>query len=352
MSILLTGLTGEVGSALAPRLQLKEKVFGLVRNGKMRAKNGEIQEIPIGQIIDGDILNEKNCGISTADIDFLKNQKIDKIVHAAGSVKFDEEVSNETWKTNFMGTKNVLSLAKELKVEEFHFLSTAYAPLQRNPYEKSKAAAEDMVKKSTMPYSIYRLSIIIGDTRTGYTKGFNGYYGFFAGPYRIAKRIRKKKNSNEKVELPIYIDCSFESTANLIPVDWATKILSKLINLGCRNETFHITHPNPPKVKWVMEEGFRTIGIKGIQYNDHRNSQPEQTDRRLKVIQKAVNKELKRYRPYVTEEKKFSLENTRNYLGRKYEDPPQITSELLTMLLKFAIKRNFEELQNARNDKG
>jgi len=315
MAILLTGLTGEVGSALAPILQSKDKVFCLVRNGKSRVKNGKLNEILADQIIDGDIFDNKQCGISITDLSLLKKQEITKIIHAAASVKFDEHLSDEIWKTNFSGTKNILSVAKELGVRELHFMSTAYAPNGRNPYEKSKAAAEDLVKKSGLAYSVYRLSIVIGNS---------------------------KKGQNGKVQLPIYINCSFESTLNLVPVDWAVQILSTLINKPCQNDTYYIVHPDPPKVQWVMKQGFETLNIEGIKYNDYKKCQPEQEDRRLQIIQKAVNKELGRYRPYVTEEEKFCLKKTQQYLGTNYTNPPPITSQLLSILLKFAIEKNFK----------
>ena len=342
MAILLTGLTGEVGSALAPILQSKDRVFCLVRDGKSRTKNRKLNEIPADQIIDGDIFDNKQCGISITDLELLKKQGITKIVHGAALVKFDEQLSDEIWKTNFSGTKNILFVAKELGVKELHFLSTAYAPKGRNPYEKSKAAAEDLVKKSGFVYSIYHLGIVIGNSKTGHTNGFNGYYGFFAGLHRLAERIRQKEGRNRKVQLPIYINCSFESTLNLVPIDWVVQILSTLINSPCQNDIYYITHPNPPKVQWVMEQGYETLNIEGIMYNDYKKCQPEQNDRRLQIIQKAVNRELERYRPYVTEEEKMCLEKTQQYLGINYIDPPSITSQLLSILLKFAIERNFK----------
>jgi hypothetical protein len=91
-----------------------------------------------------------------------------------------------------------------------------------------------------------------------------------------------------------------------------------------------------------MEQGYETLNIEGIMYNDYKKCQPEQNDRRLQIIQKAVNRELERYLPYVTEEEKMCLEKTQQYLGINYIDPPSITSQLLSMLLKFAIERNFK----------
>jgi len=342
MSILLTGLTGEVGSRLGSLLQVKERMFCLVRNGKQRVVNGKLKGVPVSQIINADIASDDFCGINLADIDFLKKQKITKIIHLAASVKFDEDLSKEIWTTNYIGTKNVLSLTKELGIREFHYVSTAYASTTgRNPYEKSKAAAEKLVKESMITYSIYRLGIVIGDSKTGHIKAFNGYYGFFIPVYVAVKRYREKKGLKGTINLPLYIDCSFDSTLNLVPIDWVTRILTELIKLPCQDEAFYIVHSNPPRVQWVMEEGFRTIGVEKIRYIDYRDFQPEQNDRILRIIQKGVNNELARFRPYVTEEKDFSLKTTQKYLDGKYKDPPQITSELLAMLLEFAIKKEF-----------
>lgn len=346
MAILLTGLTGVVGSELAKVLQAQtqEKVFCLVRNGKERVENGELYGISANQILNGDIA-EWFCELSTIDLDFLKRQNITKVVHGAASVKFDDELLTHIWTTNFIGTKNVLSLAKILGAKEFHYISTAYAPSKRNHYEISKFGAEELIRDSGITHSIYRLGIVVGDSQTGSIKAFNGFYGFFVGLHRLAERERKKRVLNGAVDLPIYLNCSFASTLNLVPIDWAVRTITELIKQGTHNETFHITHPNPPRVQWVMEQGLQAINVKGVRYNDYRNPQPIQTQRKLKIIQKAVNNELKRYGPYITEEDVFSLEITCKSLGEKYKDPCQLSSEFLAMLLNFAVKKNFGKIK-------
>ena len=341
MAILLTGLTGVVGSVLAPVIQLqsKEKIFCLVRNGKARVMQGKLHKIPANQIIDADI-TKSFCGLSAIDVWFLKNQKITKVVHSGGLVKFDKELHQEIWTTNFTGTKNILSVAKELGVKEFHFISTAYVSTKRNPYENSKAAAEELVKNSGIKCSIYRLGIVIGDSENSHINFFNGYYGFFAGLHRIAERQREKIGMNGNINLHLYVNCSFNSTLNIVPIDWVVETLSGLMATSC-NGIFHITHPNPPLVHWVMKNGFNTLGITGIQYNDYGNQQPMQANRAQRTIQKAVNRELFRYLPYVTEEASFSLKETKEALREKFKNPPEITPKLLAMLLDFAARNNF-----------
>lgn len=341
MSILLTGLTGVVGSYLAPILAHKTEVFCLVRNGKSRVSNGKLWGIPETQIIDGDI-SENSCGLNKNDLITLQNKGINKIIHAAASIKFDAKLSEKVWQINYNGTKNILELAHTLNVKAFHYISTAYASTKRNPYEASKDETEKLVKQSNLAYSIYRLAIIVGHSETGYIKSFDGLYGYLAGLYRIAKKERQKQNiQNKHINLPIYIECSSSSTLNIVPIDWVMKILIGLIEIPPINQSFYITHPNPPQVKIMMEQSINILGISGIKFYQPNMLPPVHPEAHWQVIQKIISKQLKRYRPYITEEKQFSVQNTQATLGNKYIQPPLITNEVLSVLLNYAKKKNF-----------
>jgi len=116
--------------------------------------------------------------------------------------------------------------------------------------EASKAEAEKRVKASNIPHSIYRLGIVVEHSETGYIKSFDGLYGYFAGLYRMALKERRKQNMIGKhIELPIFIECSSTSTLNLVPVDWVVNMLIGLMEFPPINQTFSITHPNPPQAK-------------------------------------------------------------------------------------------------------
>ncbi len=341
MSILLTGLTGVVGSYLAPILAQKTEVFCLVRNGKSRVRNGKLWGIPDTQIIDGDI-SENGCGLNERDVLTLQNKGINQIIHAAASIKFDAKLSEKVWQINYNGTKNILELAHTLNVKAFHYISTAYASTQRNPYEASKAETEKLVKQSNLAYSIYRLAIIVGHSKTGYIKSFDGLYGYFAGLYRIAKKERQKQNlKTQHIELPIYLECSSNSTLNIVPIDWVMKILIGLIEIPPINQSFSITHPNPPQIKIIMEQSINILGISGIKFYEPNMLPPVHPEHRWQVIQKRISKQLKRYRPYITEEEPFCVKNTQAALGNKYISPPLITKEILSVLLNYAKKNNF-----------
>jgi nucleoside-diphosphate-sugar epimerase len=351
MFTLITGCTGVVGVPLSNIFrQNKEKVFYLVRNGKDRLDVGDsnMSGISRDQVIEGE-LTLGMCGVSGLDIDLLSG-KINKVIHIAGSVKFDDKLRDEIWDTNVNGTRNVLNLAKKIGAKEFHFVSTAYAETQRNAYEQSKYEAENLVKNSGMEFSIYRIGIVVGDSTDGEITDYTGYYGFFEGLHRLAERQRES-NSNKIVDIPIWIDCSFRSTLNLVPRNWLTETMFKLMQLEPTGKTFYITHPNPLRVNNVMRYGFNTLGISGIMYNFYIRSQPVQRKRKLKIIQKMVNSTLERYKPYVTKEKTFPLDNTKSALGEKYKDPPEVTPELLKILLNFAISNNFGKKKSSTTSK-
>lgn len=340
MYTLMTGCTGVVGMALREVFEEdKESIYYLVRNGKSRVNNDKkMMGVNLDQVIDGEITSNM-CGISTSDISFLSD-KISRIVHIAGSVKFDNNLRKEIFCTNVGGTRNVIELAKKIGVEEVHFVSTAYADTQRNAYEESKYEAERLIKDCGIPFSIYRIGIVVGDSKTGFITDYTGFYGFFAGLYNLAEKQRED-DSNEIVDIPIWIDCSFKSTLNLVPRDWLTETMFKLMQLKPVGKTFHITHSNPLRVNDVMRYGFNTLGISGIMYNFYRRDQPAQKERKLRIIQKMVNSTLERYKPYVTKEKEFPLESTKSALGRDYQDSPNVTPKMLKILLNFAAEKNF-----------
>ncbi|QQG42318.1 MAG: SDR family oxidoreductase [Candidatus Giovannonibacteria bacterium] len=371
MRILLTGVTGLVGSCLAPLLQENNEVLCLIRPDRQKDAHARLVEtLPFSKknimAINGDVTLPK-AGMKSADIDRWKG-KIDKIVHGAASIRFDEPLSDETKRVNVGGTQTMLDLARELEVKEFHFLSTVYVAgsarsftendfdvgqTTRNAYEKSKLEAERLVRNwNGGKFSVHRMSIVIGDATSGYVKEFNGYYGFFVGFWRLRnslyerwltggkdRLIRQGISFDEEgfLELPLSIDCSPVSKLNLVNSNWLARILNKLISLSAANQTFHLVHPSPPRVQWVIEVSLDYLKIRGIQYRDG-NSAASQMLRRM---QRALDRKINRYLPYVTHEPIFGRDNLLRTLGESYVSAPAISESMLQRMLDYAIKVNF-----------
>ncbi len=147
------------------------------------------------KVVKGD-LSKENLGLSHYDKDFLCGN-ISSIYNNAANTNLGAPFA-ELAETNIIGTEKVLGLAKDVVKKNsdlrFFHISTAYvagdqAGIQtpnelnlevrfRNAYEQTKAIAETKVRacKDDFNVTTYRPSIIVGDSRTGFTSAFNVLY--------------------------------------------------------------------------------------------------------------------------------------------------------------------------------
>lgn len=138
--ILITGITGFVGSHLAKKLIEKGAyVFGTSKT--VKSKN----------ILKANIIN-----YSALDT-FIKDAKIEICFHLAGEslVEFGQKYPYSTFKVNTQGTLNILEIARKYKLEKIVIASTShvygenkipyyegYTPRPSRPYETSKACTD------------------------------------------------------------------------------------------------------------------------------------------------------------------------------------------------------------------
>lgn len=199
-NVLLTGATGFLGTELADQLlkQTKGNIYALVRaedkthaTFRLKAawkdhidlyKNIGTRIIPIpGDFERADLGMSKELAKQTA-----LNIRI--IIHAGADVGVMN--SRETlMQTNRNGTGNLLRFASFIKkhhtFERFIQISTAYVAGREKGliseeknlsdsfcgyYEESKAAAETLVRKSGLPFSICRPGMIIGSSKDGHIR--------------------------------------------------------------------------------------------------------------------------------------------------------------------------------------
>jgi len=364
-TILLTGATGTVGSALAPLLRERgHKIVYLAR-----PKNGQKAQdrVLAGNIVwQGDI-TLPDCGVSASQRSLWKG-KIDKLVNCAASIKFNESLAQEISRVNVNGVQNLLRLAEELGIEEFHQVSTAYVAGDssyfteddldkgqtcRNVYERTKKEAEHLVRAwKHGSFSIYRLGIMVGDSETGRISSFDGYYVFAASLWHLRsilltkseqelERYRKEGvffDSNGMLTLPIYINFSPTSTLNIVPIDWAGKTLAKLIHVPSINQAFHIIHPRPRRIRWINDASMKQLGIKGFYYGDSADYSSRSL---LGKLQRVFDRAIAQYVPYVNHECQFQVVNAPQALLGDYEWLPDINEAFLARILNYAKSVNF-----------
>jgi nucleoside-diphosphate-sugar epimerase len=183
--MLLTGATGLVGSELIPSLlatRPDRTVVALTRDPTRVRCRGVVA-------LQGDV-TRGGLGLADDDLAHLY-ASVTEIIHCAATTRFSLPLP-EARATNVDGTRNILDFARRCKrLEKLAHISTVFVvgrstgwlaevPLRHgngftNSYQQSKYEAEDLVLEAmqVLPASIFRLSAIIGDSKTGKVRQFN-----------------------------------------------------------------------------------------------------------------------------------------------------------------------------------
>lgn len=87
---------------------------------------------------------------------------IDTVVHLVGIIEERGEMTFQ--KVHVEGTRNLVDEAKRSGVKHFFYQSALGASLKSDAaYQRTKAEAEEIVKGSSIPYTIFRPSLVIGE---------------------------------------------------------------------------------------------------------------------------------------------------------------------------------------------
>jgi nucleoside-diphosphate-sugar epimerase len=177
-TVLLTGASGVVGRALLQRLRDLDVVC-LVHRSPVSG--------PDVITVRGDIARPM---LGLAEQAYLElAAKVDAVVHCAAVTDFSRaDGSLET--TNIAGTEHVAAFAAAADAVLYH-VSTAFVHATADGdrgrtalgYASSKAAGEDLVRSSSVPYVILRPSVVIGNSVTGETATFQGLHQVVAGMF-------------------------------------------------------------------------------------------------------------------------------------------------------------------------
>jgi len=229
--IYLTGATGFVG---------KNTVFTLLENGhrvKALILTGEVPpfEHPQLQWVWGDIRQQE-----TLD-GYLDG--VNTVVHIAGVVATADETVN--YETNYLGTRNLVDLARKTKVKKFVYMSAAAVKFAHlNAYGKSKKMAEDCVLHSGLHYAILRTPLIIGKGCPEFDR-FVEYVNMFP-------LIVPVFGDGKAIKRPVYID------------DVANAILAMVDSGITANRIFEVACKEEMNLDGLIEAICRAKGDKKI----------------------------------------------------------------------------------------
>jgi long-chain acyl-CoA synthetase len=207
--VLLTGATGFLGMELLARYleRTDRTVYTLVRAESQAVADARLRSMLESLLGDteayvhrvvalrGDLCRP-GLGLTAVRREELAEAVTD-VVHCAASISFELPLP-EAREINVDGTRQLLELAELAQrrggLRSFSHVSTAYVAGDwrglfgeddfavgqrfRNSYEQSKYESELLVRRhaTTLPIQIFRPSIVVGDSRTGYTPAFNVIY--------------------------------------------------------------------------------------------------------------------------------------------------------------------------------
>ena len=255
------------------------KIFVLIKKEhtkklyKFINKNLSVAQASRIYVLEGDVV-AVDLGLSGKEYSALTKETT-HIYHMASRYFYgmDEKIA---YKVNVVGTMNMLELAVNTKqLERFNFYSTAFVsgskegvimedelipnPKFNNHYEKTKYEAEKLVRKfmDKIPISIYRPSIIVGDS-------VKGKIDRFRGPYYLIKLFMF---SNLYLPVPK----EGKTPINMVPIDFVIDAMYYLsLDERAKGKTFHLVDPNPITVERIIDilakkvnkdKEYHTIGM-------------------------------------------------------------------------------------------
>jgi long-chain acyl-CoA synthetase len=265
--VLLTGATGFVGQELLDRLLDRDDrdVHALVRADDDRGAAARLPEHERLSVWAADI-ERPGLGLDDRRADALA-ERVSTVIHCAASVSFSLGLE-ESRRVNVAGTGRMAELAERCAergdgLERFSYVSTAYVAGAhggafgedcldvgqgfRNPYERSKFEAELLLRDRSdgLPLQVLRPSIVVGDSRTGWTSSFNVLYpplkAFARGAIPALPARRR-------------------SPVDVVPVDYVADSVDRLARSG-PDGTFHlVAGRNATTVGRLMELASQRFG--------------------------------------------------------------------------------------------
>ncbi|OBI00039.1 SDR family oxidoreductase [Mycobacterium sp. E2733] len=275
MTVLMTGFPGFLGSALLPGILKRtgDSAICLVQPKFGALAQRRVQELSSAEpflegrieLVEGDI-TEPGLGVLA---DTLTD--VTEAWHLAAA--YDLAVPRDVAvRINVNGTRNVLdALERSARLTRLHYFSTCYvsgryagpfseddlevgAPFN-NHYEETKSLAEQDVRSrmsAGMPVTIYRPSIVVGDSRTGQTQKFDG-------PYFVMQWLLRQPRY---AILPMVGDPDM-TRVNVVPRDFVVDAVGYLSGLSVsEGRTYQLADPRPLTVDEMSDTLAEATGRK------------------------------------------------------------------------------------------
>jgi thioester reductase-like protein len=360
---LLTGATGLLGRYLLRDLTLAELPLAVVvRATRWESATQRIEtamahwENELGRalvrpvVLEGDI-SEPCLGLCERDLEWV-GAHCGTMIHSAASLTFHaEEPTGEPFRSNLQGTRNVLELCRRAQIRHFHHVSTAYVcGLRRgrileteldvgqepgNDYERTKIAAEKEVlaSRDLEQVTVYRPSIIVGDSATGFTTSYHGFYTPLRLVYSLLQTVPWETILQRDWLGQLQLDGG--ERKNLVAVDWVSAALTWLVsNPQYHGQTYHLTNPTPATTLSMREAMTEVLDVLARGKRPTRASGAADED-----FMTAFREQMKVYQSYWSDDPEF--DSTHTQTAAPHLPCPEIDHEVMNRLVRFATGTNF-----------
>ena len=391
----MSGPTGLLGEYLLKDLITSGlKVAVLCRSAPGRGPEDRIENLmarwerqlgyalPRPVVINSDI-TEHDLGISITDRAWI-NRHCHAFLHNAASLTFDANRDDgEPWRTNLIGTQHAIQVCKEADIDCIFHVSTAYVCGRRTgtileseldigqsfatEYEASKCASEIAWRNASFDHlTIFRPAIIVGDSESGYTSTYHGFYAPLKSMATLLLQGAKLGVSEEPVPMESMLAAlglSGSEEKNFVPVEWVSRVIASVITFpdswGC---VYHLT-PEDRVTAHTAAAAMQRSLVKHFHNNEtlgHSNSRaknsPQQSNEPADVkrptndwssLGRAFSNQVSAYQEYWRDDPIFDTRNLKDFAQSSNSLPPddlkcpKLDGVVLERLCDFAIRSGF-----------
>ncbi len=288
---------------------------------------------------------------------------VDDVLSCAASLQLFSNGNAEPFRTNVEGVASLLDWTRGRDIKQVHAVSTAYVsgsrpevireefhhpkPTFSTEYERSKWEAELLFaawgREDGHQLTIHRPGILVGDSQTGFTTQYGGFYQFARMVGLLADRYRNGDNG-EGTHIPLRIPGYPNDPQNIVPVDFAAKIIATVMMDDTLHERiYHLTDPSPPTndlIKHYLEEYYHIHG--GYFTNENRTvSECTPAESLLWEQYHVVN-------PIVTHNPHFDQANTVAVMQANDIAFPSMDRQRFFRLIDYAVGDRWGQRSNVR----
>jgi long-chain acyl-CoA synthetase len=365
-TVFLTGATGFIGTQIA-RFLLKDEDVTILALVRARDSEDAARKLARNWWDWPELTNslgsriEAVCGDVCSPMLGLKEttysdltERITHIIHTAADWRFVP--LEKLRETNVQGTANVIEFAKKINrqkhLERFSHISTAYVAGGRTGvvpegeltdqfgfftnYERSKYEGELLVQaaKTELSVSVFRPSMVVGDSQTGAIKTFNTFYF----PLRLYLTGKMR-----------FMPVSRSLRINVVPVDYLADAIARLtFDPKADGLNFHIVAPYEtlPTLgelldfvrKWAKESlGVNLPSAFCVPMSSSSMKTLLKLQSAFKRSDHRVSDALISLAPYFSEKRRLQRNNVDNLLG-SYE---MKWKQVMPHLLDYAVYQGF-----------